>query len=637
LKVITDWKKISKIFVLAVLVIFFINIFSNTSSAKNAPFAEDIKPLFSDFLQACTENNHEKAVTTIKALEQWEVKQGFFNTPALSKALLKVYKNSPLYSTESRGMRLAVLEGLCRLSPDSPFLQWLVIKGHLIARPFDVYNLIKRIGYLIHAMKLNLKWTLSKGGKLLVSLMLTLLLVSISFSLMFLLKYFSYMVFYVKRFVKFTLNNVFAVLVTLMILLLPVYVNIGFAWMPLFWMALMWLLFTKGEKMVVMILFITFFMMSFALGTVSKVLVAKMNQNAELLYLANYEQIDPVSYARLKYIADNTTTDSEVLFTLGLIAKRRGAYEDALAYYMKAIKTDAVFPECMNNLGNVYLLMKRRQPNFLEKARDWYQKAIKVDPKRAEFYYNLSKSYPESRQERMEYIVKSRNYNPNLINRLTKAAAENAGQILVDCAISPKRLWKRAFKESDISRNIFLLIWRFFLHTSHDDIFVAPIVLIGIILFFSLFYKKVELAVPCERCGQLFFRTVPAHYANRVCHQCQLIQQKGIRAGPEKISKKEREITRYRRKMKILKIVFGVFPVGGRFILGNSPFLALGLSVPFYFFLSVYLAGQHILPAMPFWFCCEVKSGLESLLLAGILYAVSLGIALFKFIRSEES
>lgn len=636
MKGIISYKKYFIIFILTALCSSLPFTSAANLFASAPPSYNDIKPFFSGFLQACAQGDQEKAVRAVKAMEQWKGNHGLLNAPALSRALLKVFEYSPLYNTQSKAMRLSMMAEICRLSPDSPSLQWLVFKKHLIARPFDIYHLFKRVGYLFGAMKTNLTWSIPRAGEILIALILMSFMVSISFSVILLIKYFSCLIFYVKRFVRLSLNDFLAALLIIMVLFFPVYLNIGFAWMPLFWMALIWLLLTKAEKGVAVILLLAFIGLSLTFGSISKVLVAGMNQKAELLYRANYEQIDPVSHDRLKRIADSKVPDSEVLFTLGLLAKRSGAYSDARSYYQRALKADAGFSECMNNLGNIYLLMKGQRAGAVKKARTWYKKAIKTNPTRAEFYYNLSKSYPLLQAEGMQYIVKARDYNPELIDRLTKLTSRSPNQILVDCAVPQERLWKRAFKKSDVSRNVFLLLWRFFLHTPYDNIFAVPVVLILIIFFFSIFQKRVELAVPCARCGQLFFRTIPVHYSRRFCHQCQLIQQKGARADPEIVHEKEREIIRYQRRKKVLKSIMGIFPVGGSLVMNNRPFFAFGLSLLFYFFVGFYLVAQHILPGMPLIFCCEIKSGVGYLVVAGGLYVVSLGIALFGFTRGED-
>jgi tetratricopeptide (TPR) repeat protein len=343
-----------------------------------------------------------------------------------------------------------------------------------------------------------------------------------------------------------------------------------------------------------------------------------------------------VSHDGLKRIAASNVPDSEVLFTLGLLAKRSGAYSNALTYYRKALKADAGFSECMNNLGNVYLLMKGRQAGAVEKARSWYNKAIKTNPTRAEFYYNLSKSYPLLQAESMQYVVKSRDFNPELIDRLTKITSMSPNQILVDCPIPQSRLWERAFKKSGTSNNVFLLVWRFFLHAPYDNIFAVPVALILIILLFMIFQKKVKLAVPCARCGQLFFRPINVHYSRGFCHQCQVIQQKGTRADPEIVRDKNRQIARYRRHRKVLKLIMGIFPVGGALVLDNRPVLAFGESLLFYFLIGFYLVIQHILPGTALLFCCETENGMVYLLLAGVLYVVSFGIVLIGFFRGEK-
>ena len=132
---------------------------------------------------------------------------------------------------------------------------------------------------------------------------------------------------------------------------------------------------------------------------------AASNKKSYLLYLANYSQLEPEAYRRLEKASVVFKQDAESLFTLGLLAKRRGDYKEAEKYYQAAIKAKPDFAECMNNLGNVYLLSKGLSLNHVESARSWYKKAIRINPGRAEFFYNLSKSYPLLQVEGVEYKI----------------------------------------------------------------------------------------------------------------------------------------------------------------------------------------------------------------------------------------
>lgn len=96
---------------------------------------------------------------------------------------------------------------------------------------------------------------------------------------------------------------------------------------------------------------------------------------------------------------------------LGLIEKRRGHWDEAKEFYIKAIHLNPDFAEAHNDLGDFFL-----HAGSFGKAHDEFQRALKVNPDFVEARYNLAltflrlKRYPDARRVYGELIES----NPNI-------------------------------------------------------------------------------------------------------------------------------------------------------------------------------------------------------------------------------
>ncbi len=571
----------------------------------------------------------------MKGINNWKLDRGWRNAPFISETLLKIYQASSLYNENSSLQRLNIYEYIGKLSPDEPRYQWALFKEAIFANPFDIYHIFKKAHKIKEAIKTNLGWTLNVEGQLVLALIWGLFLTAFYCAFVLMIKYFTHLIFYVRRFVRFPVNKTLATLLIVVVLMLPVYFNFGFIWLPLFCMVLMWLILSRWEKVAVFFLVVLFLFLSLGIQDIGKIFTAVTNRDANLLYLANYSQLEPGALRYLKKEASRPDSDPDILFTLGLLAKRRGDYKKAVAYYLAAIRKNTAFAVCMNNLANVYMLSNGLTADKVAKARSWYKKAIKVNPSRAEFFYNLSKSYPLLQVEGMEYIVKARDLNPLLIDTLTRQSSNSPNQRLVDCLLPVKRIWRRAFTVRVDAERFSRLFGRFFLNSPWDSFWIMPVLLLMWIGVFLIVQRRVDLAVPCEQCGQLFFRPIQIHYSRRLCHQCQMIRKRPEQADPQLVKQKEMEISKYRRRKKGVAFFIGISPSGGGFFLMDQALVGAILAFLFYFLFSYFFISHQVLPVLALWFYGYASPSVAALVLAVLVYLVGLIPTIRAFLRGE--
>ena len=589
--------------------------------------------LYHDFKEACQSGQLVKAQDALKKMENWKLDRGYRNVPFLSDVVIKAFDRSQLRHENTWEQRLSIYRDIAKLSPDEPHFRWQSFKSYFYAHPLDIYHHFINFRSVFTPVKTNIVWTIDLGGELILAFLATLFLTTFGMAVNFIIKYAYHLVFYLKQFVRVPISNLLANLLLFVIFFLPIFFNIGFAWLPLFWMVLLWMILTKREKGVVLFLVIIFALASFGAKHIGRFYMAGANNGTFLLYQANYNQLEPTGYESLKKQEITSEGDADILFTLGLLAKRRGDYREALTYYQRALNIDPNFHECMNNLGNVYLLMKQSGKDAVAKARLWYNKAIKIDPTRAEYFYNLSKSYPLLDVEGMEYVVRARDLDPEQIDQLTRRNSHEPNQMLVDSLLPGERLWHRAFLPGKLSNTLSTLFWRFFLNTPMENVYVMPVVLFLIIILFSLMQKRVGTAASCAKCGQLFFRRIPVHFRQRLCHQCAMIQSRSSKADPDIVKQKEVEAVRYRKRRKVLGFLMGILPFGGGFVLKNRPFIGLLISFLFFSFLSYFLVCRQVFPGLATLFFGYAGCSYFSLVIAILIYLSGLTQMIVTYVR----
>ncbi len=635
-----DEGKIARLFkICAILVLLSGFLYPRSVVSKPVPNEKtlpvSLTSSFQDFRAACKAGETQRALTAIKRIEEWKLDKGFRNAPFLSEALVKTYEDSSLYRRNSFQQRLSVYEGIYRLSPDEPHYRWQYFKSYFYAHPFNIYYHLKNFRRIFPAVKTNLEWALDVGGEALLAFIAALFLTAFGMAVNFIIKYAFHLVFYLKQFVRVSIGNLMAILIILVIFFMPIYFNIGFYWLPFFWMILLWMFLTKWEKGVVWFLLIVLIILSFGVKQIGRFFMAGANHNTFLLYQANYTQVEPTGHERLKELVKNSKADADIFFTLGLLAKRRGEYKQAATYYQRALKAEPGFSECMNNLGNAYLLMKGSMTDAVSQARFWYKKAIEADPARAEFYYNLSKSFPLLHVEGMEYVVKARDLNPELIDLLTKRNSNHPNQRLVDCLLPSERLWHRAFMPGRLPKVMSTLFVRFFMNVPGGNIFVMPIVLLLLIALFSIIQRGIGTAVPCARCGQLFFKKTPLSFRQRLCQQCQVIQHRSAKADPDLVRKKEIEVEKYRRRRKVIGFTLGILPFGGGFMLKERiyTFLGMVLTFLFFWFLSYFLICHEVFTGLATLFFGYAGCSYFFMVIAVLIYLLSLAQMIHTFVK----
>ena len=113
-------------------------------------------------------------------------------------------------------------------------------------------------------------------------------------------------------------------------------------------------------------------------------LAAPQDRLVTVLWNVNYRSWSDREIARLKTYGADHPEDTASLFTLGLAAKKEGAYEEAERCFQKILDRTPRYTAARINLGNVYCAIKN--PDM---AIEQYQQVLALTPSSAAAHYQL--------------------------------------------------------------------------------------------------------------------------------------------------------------------------------------------------------------------------------------------------------
>jgi tetratricopeptide (TPR) repeat protein len=180
-------------------------------------------------------------------------------------------------------------------------------------------------------------------------------------------------------------------------LVLPLAAFQGYGWLPLWWMALLFLYMEGLERVAATALLLG----SLAVSPVIKDLDARVLAHENPLFRAGMLSVDDGADARaiadLEDAAGKNRDDRDLVYLLGTQLKKTGRYDDASALYREILQTDPRDAIALNNLANLEFASAE-----FAAAIARYKQGIESHPPApvaATFYYNLSLAH----LQRFEY------------------------------------------------------------------------------------------------------------------------------------------------------------------------------------------------------------------------------------------
>ena len=499
----------------------------------------------------------------LDAIYEAQLDRGIRNIPLLSSLLVR----ESLRALDRDDLEMA--EFLCRyakkFAPDFPLAHFTMGRIYW-SRSKTLVNLVLR-EYLggVYAIVRNFRILFFKFLNILYLVSGALLLTFIVFALMIGLKYLSLYIYDVRREFELTPVKFLAGFAKVFAFVVPVLLNLNLLWTLLYWTILMWGYLARRERQMLVIFFFVLVYVPWVLDEATDFLEKPDPTILMTLHRANEENWNRDTKRSLRKWAEERPEDADILFTMGLLDKREGRYEEAERYYRDALQYDPNWPECTSNLGNVYLAT-----DHLEEAIDQYEQAISLSPKKASFYFNLHRAFAResvlSSGKVGQALEMANKLDNGLVAFHTQIYSENENRASIDDTITVGRLWNRAVQLCQ-RRYAFpggiLGAWTRRLPGKYGSIY--PVFFLVFLSIFSLLCSRKNFPKRCPMCGtpsvKFFARKIQG---DMVCFGCNRLFVKRDSVDPNMKERRMNQVRKFgKRRAMLSRVLTFILPGGG--------------------------------------------------------------------------
>jgi tetratricopeptide (TPR) repeat protein len=355
------------------------------------------------------------------------------------------------------------------------------------------------------------------------------------------------------------------------ILLLPAMLFQGWAWLPLWWLAMLFIYMGWAERMVAAILLLLCVASAPMVKTMESRLLAQQNP----LFWASLGALesgpDTRAVAQLEQARRAAADDRDLVYLLGAEYKKAGRYDDAAALYREALAAQpkgSVDTVALNNLANLEFAAGE-----FPAAIARYKQGIESGPPTpvaATLYYNLSLAH----LQRFEYqpAQEARSQADRLDSSLvhtydTQWKYDKGDYAVVDLGLTPDEVWakfsgapqgiaqtNRAGKGPAAAKGQALL------PTLANRLSVFPLVALLAVAILRKWRGGKAFTMRCLKCGTPFCRRCHlGQVAGGLCSQCHhlFLVRDGV-SGParnRKLLEVQKEEARRDRVFRVLSLL----------------------------------------------------------------------------------
>jgi tetratricopeptide (TPR) repeat protein len=436
------------------------------------------------------------------------------------------------------------------------------------------------------------------------SLMLALLAATIAFALALLVRNGSLLLHDLEEELGPTRGTAFARGVFLLLLLLPMALFQGYAWLPLWWLALLFPYLNLPERVVGGVLLLA----AVAVGPLTELLDAPARMRQNPLYRASLTAAeggpDSLAQSQLEYAAQAHPDDRDIKYLLARQYRKTGRDDDAGEIYRGILASDAKDPVALNNLANIEFYRGEFPPAI---AR--YKQGIELGGGArftATSYYNLAQAHLQKFE--FQPATEARAQADRLAADLTRSYEsrwryEKAGAAIaavVDLAPTPEEVaGKFAGRSEGIAvKNVTGKAIASAAGAKPQDALVNRF--LGFAVVFVLTAGAITrwrgnrmITLRCAKCGSPFRRRVTAQDTGELCTQCfhLFVVKDGVSpsAKNKKLMEVQAEDSRRNRTFRILSLLL---PGAGQ-VYGRQPIPGLVLLLLWFGVISLAaLAGR---------------------------------------------
>ncbi len=599
-------KKAILIFVIILLVLFYyLGLFSK----------QDTLPLSSDFFSARSYTERESALDLkeigfikkrsseplpltrkeLEALYQTQLDKGVKNLPAVSLALLRKAKEARERGEIEKAQEWTTYA--MKISPALPQPHGEMAKIYWKKNPFHLHKVfsetfkaqLKKFHDYPSLLRLSYHSLYILSNAILMSFIL--------FGIMILIKYLPLYFYDLRKNLTQELRSLILNGLKVFVLFLPIFLRFDLLWSLFFWSTLLWGYVPHREKKVIIFFLIVTTYFPFFLKSSSSFLNSPNSEILLEMNEANHGNWTRATEEKLRAWIRTQPNDSEVLFTLGLIAKKQGQYAQAEEYYRKAIEYQPRFSQAFSNLGNVYLAQKQ-----IPSAISAYQQAIQIDPHKGAYYYNLSRAYSQEtffsgKIDRT--FQKARELDPALIDFHSMVVdSPHMNRFVIDESLSTRTLWERCLNQFMGREGFLYLLFKAWFEKVPSVIpFLAPILFLAFLIGFYRYARARRFLTRCPMCGspthRFYLETQKQEF---VCFNCYRIFVQKEKLHPKIIEKKSLQAKAFQKEEQVIKTFLSYLFTGFGYLWRGQSLKGLLLLFLFFIFILRFLFWSGLIP-----------------------------------------
>jgi tetratricopeptide (TPR) repeat protein len=393
-----------------------------------------------------------------------------------------------------------------------------------------------------------------------------------------------------------------ALALLLLLLLLPAATFQGWGWLPLWWLALLFVYLDLREKALVLVLAVV----SLTVAPSVSGLELRLRTARNPLFLASLDAVeslpDRAAILRLEEAATRDPGDRDILYLLGAARRRAGRYEEAAELYRRALAADPGDAIARNNLANIAFVR-----GGYDAARARYRAGTGAGTSAevaATSYYNLSLAHLQKFEYQAYNEAKSNadRLAPGLVADYDRWKYDSGDYAAVDLGLTPEQVLDK-FEGAETGVAVRNVVEGarpadvpLSLKAVASSRFAAALVVFALGAFVLARWRGPKaFTLRCRRCGTAFCRYCHlGQVSGGLCSQCYhlFVVRDGV-SGPAR-NRKLAEVQRAEgRRDRVFRILSVLSPGAGQ-VYGGWTLSGAALLLAWYGVLSLVAASRVV-------------------------------------------
>ncbi len=357
----------------------------------------------------------------------------------------------------------------------------------------------------------------------------------------------------------------------------PLLIGLGPLAVAIYWLIVTAVYFSRREKQVIWTVFLLFLFLPLSFRNAASLILTQQPGILSAIDRANHSDwLDDTEDCLRSWLIDHPQ-DKDVLFSLALLKKKQGLYNEAEHYYETLLRIEPRNPRVLSNLANVYLGKGR-----LKKAEEVYQRAIAVNSGIAAIHYNLYRTYLELYKfleaEQEEELHIARSLNRALIDQQEKIFRHGiVNRMAIDETLPFKELWDKAFFYSEQRENLAAALWSIAMGNIPFRFGLVILIVLCFTVSFLFFQSSQRrFSVGCAKCGRPLSKLKPTHSVEipNICANCVSLFVDLKKADLKTKQKREKQVARYEKRNDFVWTILTFCLPGGGFLWSGAPWRA---------------------------------------------------------------